>query len=545
MWFEDQILLPRIARSFLWTTVIQEIYLSVIFLILKIVAWNPFSGFIDWLFYLIHWKALTYRSILCFATIAFGVLNRRFYCAEKHICSTRFEKLCRALSPRQVQHFLITTFLGGVASYCCIKLFQNFDPDRQSLLSSFLILENDFEHFFVVQHGCYTAIMFNLKYFICSLYLVKFSLNQETKLQYMKWQAFDLVKDSVTNVLKGLHWFYLLFIFIGPIMENRISFLGLELDANESYASLLHSLINMKLLLLTFITGVIIFLNWSLYLTILNAFITERHVFPIEIPVKSDKSKTLSVALRNSENDILKYLAVVDFRLMTQQDPERRKQIFAISHPGGHPHQWKAISDFCMTSLNVFLRKLHEHSIITAAKESKLNYNKGNFTTLDEQRLSVESPLAVPLSEKVIACLRKWPTVAYFLDELPSTKIRKLFNPSQPLIWMIEALGYVVSASYTEDKFGVIQQTLPDIIRLLLDIKVAEEKLPIDLVGIRTHVKDPYGRYEHIHQRVSLKTSVNASLCRIADTFKNDVNGIYLPEEYLRYLQRYLNRKNM
>ncbi|KAF8764888.1 Nucleoporin NDC1 like protein [Argiope bruennichi] len=109
---------------------------------------------------------------------------------------------------------------------------------------------------------------------------------------------------------------------------------------------------------------------------------------------------------------------------------------------------------------------------------------------------------------------------------------------------MIDALGYLVSAAYSEDKFGVIQQTLPIIIRLLLDIKMAEEKLPIDLVGFRTHVKDPYGRYDHIHQRISLKTSVNAALCRIADTFKNDINGIYLPEEYLRYFQRYLNRRN-
>ncbi|GFU22078.1 nucleoporin NDC1 [Nephila pilipes] len=545
MWFEDQIILPRIARSFLWMIVIQEIYLSLIFLILKIIAWNPFSGFIEWLFYLIHWKTLTYRGILCFTTVAFGALNRRFYCAEKHICSTRFEKLCRALSPRQIQHFIITTILGGVASYCCIKLFQNFDPDKQSLLSPFLILEDDFEHFFVVQHGCYTAIMFNLKYFICFLYLVKFSLNQETKIQYMKRQAFDLVKDSIICVLKGLHWFYLLHIFTGPVMENRLTLLGFELSANESYVSLLHSVINMKLLLVTFMTGVIIFLNWSLYLYILNVFIVERHVFPIEIPVKSDKSKSLSAALKNSESDILKYLAVVDFRLMAQQDPERRKQIFAISHPGGHPHQWKAVSDFCMSSLNEFVNKLHEYCIITAAKESKLNYNKGNFTAVDRQKYSVEPSQEMPLSEKVIAYLRKWPIVAYFLDELPSTKIRKLFTPSQPLIWMIEALGYLVSASYTEDKFGVIQQTLPDIIRLLLDMKVAEEKLPIDLVGIRTHVKDPYGRYEHIHQRVALKNSVNASLCRIADTFKNDINGIYLPEEYLRYLQRYLNRKNI
>ncbi|GBM98389.1 Nucleoporin NDC1, partial [Araneus ventricosus] len=329
------------------------------------------------------------------------------------------------------------------------------------------------------------------------------------------------------------------------LFENQLIFLGIK--SSESYFSLLHSLINLKLFLVTFITGVIIFFNWSLYLIIFNVFVAERHVFPIEIPVKSDKSKSLSAALGNSESDILKYLAVLDLRLLSQQDEERRKQIFTISHPGGHPHQWKAVADFCISSLKQFVAKLQEYSVVAAAaKEPKMNYNKGISFVLEEQKSFFEPPKESPtFSETVIASLRGWPSVAYFLDELPSIKIRKLFASSQPLIWMIDALGYLVSASYSEDKFGVIQQTLPEIIRLLLDIKMAEEKLPIDLVGFRTHVKDPYGRYDHIHQRVSLKTSVNAALCRIADTFKNDINGIYLPEEYLRYFQRYLNRRNV
>ncbi|XP_055940273.1 nucleoporin NDC1-like [Argiope bruennichi] len=546
MWFENQVLFPRVLRSLFWTIVIQESYLSLSFLFLKIIAWNPILGFLDWLLYLIHWKSLVYRCILCLTTVAFGVLNRRFYSAEKHICSTRLEKISRALSPRHVQHFIITMLLGGLASHCCIKLFQVFDPEKQSFLSSFLILENDFEHMFVVQHGCYTAIMFNLKYFICFLYIVKFHVNQESKMLQIKQQAFDLFKDSVICVLKGLHWFYILSVFLGLLFENQLISFRVKSSESESYFTLLHSLINLKLFLVTFITGVVIFFNWSLYLIIFNIFIAERHVFPIEIPVKSDENKSLSAALRNSESDILKYLAVLDLRLLSQQDAERRKQIFAISHPGGHPHQWKAVADFCISSLKQFVTKLQEYSVVAAAaKESKLNYSKGVSFLLEEQRSFLEPPKELPtFSETVIASLRGWPSIAYFLDELPSTKIRKLFASSQPLIWMIDALGYLVSAAYSEDKFGVIQQTLPIIIRLLLDIKMAEEKLPIDLVGFRTHVKDPYGRYDHIHQRISLKTSVNAALCRIADTFKNDINGIYLPEEYLRYFQRYLNRRN-
>lgn len=34
------------------------------------------------------------------------------------------------------------------------------------------------------------------------------------------------------------------------------------------------------------------------------------------------------------------------------------------------------------------------------------------------------------------------------------------------------ALGYLVALSYNEDQYGVVQQSLPDIIRLLLDLKM-------------------------------------------------------------------------
>lgn len=49
---------------------------------------------------------------------------------------------------------------------------------------------------------------------------------------------------------------------------------------------------------------------------------------------------------------------------------------------GGHPHVWKAVSDFCILSLKDLLKKLQEYSVIAAAaKEPKLNYNKGMFLT--------------------------------------------------------------------------------------------------------------------------------------------------------------------
>lgn len=221
--------------------------------------------------------------------------------------------------------------------------------------------------------------------------------------------------------------------------------------------------------------------------------------------------------------------------------------VTTVNSEGGHPHEWNAISGVCINLLQGFLYRLNEYSFAAAAaSDSKTFSSKVPKVFIERIQLSngfSEKPM-LSLSEKILCYFREKPTVMYFFDELPNAKLKKLFAPSQPFIWIIDALGYLISASYCEDTYGVVQQTLPEIIRLLLDIKMAEEKMPAGLVGIRTYVKDPQGRYDHVHQRISLRNTVNNALCRIANTFNVDINGIYLPEEYQKYFQRYLNKKN-
>lgn len=48
------------------------------------------------------------------------------FSVEKHVSSTRFERICRALSPYCLQHVFAMVSLGGAAVYCYICLFQNF-----------------------------------------------------------------------------------------------------------------------------------------------------------------------------------------------------------------------------------------------------------------------------------------------------------------------------------------------------------------------------------------------------------------------------------
>ncbi|XP_042906558.1 nucleoporin NDC1 isoform X2 [Parasteatoda tepidariorum] len=542
MWFATEVIFPRIIRSFFWVVIIQAIYISFLFLLMKSISWNPFTGIIDWLFYLIHWKTLLYQVILCLSTVLFGVLNMQYYSVQKHIPTTRFQKICHILSPRYLQHFIVTSGLGVVVSFCFVGLSHSFDPEKTSILGSCLQVETEFEYFFVIQHGCFSGFMFSLKYFVCCLYLLKFSLEQKTKLQFIQNQAFELLKDSASCILKSLLWNYLLFFMISSFLPSYIFIFSKQ--HFSSVENILYSLFSFKLFLASVMSGIVIFFNWSLYILIFNTCAVEPYCFNIDMPTKNKNNKCLSTAIQSSETDILKYLAVMDLRLLAQHNLKRRLQIFDISHPGGHPYQWNSISEECELSLKVLLEKLHTYAVNVAAKESKPEHIASLEQTYAKQYGT--KPLT-NVNKKVFPCFQRWPTVicSYFFDELPNTKIKQIFSSSQYLVWMIEALGYLLTASYVEDKYGVVQLMLPKLVCLLLDLKMAEEKLPIDPIGIERHVRDPQDRYEHIHQRLALKTAVNSSLSRIATVFKDDVKGIYLPDEYDRYFQRFLDRKNI
>ncbi|XP_004695820.1 PREDICTED: nucleoporin NDC1-like, partial [Condylura cristata] len=52
------------------------------------------------------------------------------------------------------------------------------------------------------------------------------------------------------------------------------------------------------------------------------------------------------------------YLALQDLMLLSQYSPSRRQEVFSLSQPGGHPHNWTAISRECLNLLNDMTQKL-------------------------------------------------------------------------------------------------------------------------------------------------------------------------------------------
>ncbi|XP_067124382.1 nucleoporin NDC1-like [Centruroides vittatus] len=109
----------------------------------------------------------------------------------------------------------------------------------------------------------------------------------------------------------------------------------------------------------------------------------------------------------------------------------------------------------------------------------------------------------------------------YFIMELPGLKSRKLY--SHQVIFSIKALCHLVSFSYNEDKYGVVQRSLSEILYLLFSLHETMEKEKIS----KQH-KDMC-EIEHFRQ------CITNGIYHIVYTFKDHLHSLPLsPEDHKR-----------
>ncbi len=67
--------------------------------------------------------------------------------------------------------------------------------------------------------------------------------------------------------------------------------------------------------------------------------------------------------------------------------------------------------------------------------------------------------------------LKKQRFFAHFYKENTNYKTEQLFVDSFLVINALKGLSNLVMCSYTEDEYGIVQQTLPDIISTFIDLQ--------------------------------------------------------------------------
>nr|KAF6444583.1 NDC1 transmembrane nucleoporin [Molossus molossus] len=391
-------------------------------------------------------------------------------------------------------------------------------------------------------------------------------------------------------------------------------------------------------------------MTWYVSWILFKIYATEAHLFPVQPPFTEESDECLPKVLNSNPPLIIKYLALQDLMLLSQYSPSRRQEVFSLSQPGGHPHNWTAISRECLNLLNDMTQKLvlYQEAAATNGRVMSSSYtvepkklNSPEETTFQTPKSSqmprssvpplvktslfssklstpdVASPLGSPFGSSVMnrmagifdanTCYRSpqssqlikrgprlWTSasdqqmnefsnlpsivsaegktmrqpsviyswiqnkheqikhflskrvlIMYFFSKHPEASIQAVFSDAQMHIWALEGLSHLVAASFTEDRFGVVQTTLPAILNTLLTLQEAVDKYfklphasskPPRISG--TLVDTSYKTL-----RFAFRASLKTAIYRITTTFGEHLNAVQASAEHQKRLQQFLEFK--
>ncbi|RMC08705.1 hypothetical protein DUI87_14954 [Hirundo rustica rustica] len=84
----------------------------------------------------------------------------------------------------------------------------------------------------------------------------------------------------------------------------------------------------------------------------------QSHHFPVQPTFAQETDQCLPKILNSNPPLLIKFLALQDLMLLSQYSPVRRQEVFSLSQPGGHPHNWTAISRECLSLLSDLTQRL-------------------------------------------------------------------------------------------------------------------------------------------------------------------------------------------
>ncbi|KAK7575672.1 hypothetical protein V9T40_011958 [Parthenolecanium corni] len=262
--------------------------------------------------------------------------------------------------------------------------------------------------------------------------------------------------------------------------------------------------------------------------------------------IDKDVPFTLKEALATHNVPLLQYLGFYDLNIISQFDGARRKQIFSLSYPGGHPHVWKSISQ---EAVKLILETNSQLEAITLPPKPKPPEMAAKYSTADEVYFKMRSlsqshflqekmPAEnyVDISSKIANFLKTIRPVSFMLEELKEKQLVSALQHYQALSLACYSMANLASASMAEDRFGIVQQDLSVIINALLKLYVTLNKLVV--------VVNRKPNSSILQIKKHLVHVVKSSLYKLAIDFGPYVKDLSLPAEDEKLFTNFILFKN-
>ena len=293
---------------------------------------------------------------------------------------------------------------------------------------------------------------------------------------------------------------------------------------------------------------------------------------------------------------LLKHLAFQDFaEIAASESKVRRSEFFTLSQPGGHPHNWNEVRSICLNTISQFSSDLEKASkpanILTATPLTplqagadsnfnlatgtphmprlrrlggtqiqmtdsigKLGHNSGMQEVLTSKlsvlQGSTSSNLVTEKEKYGLGTLGKYVlspekigtavsnAASVFTIPGPSgdTAIRSVYAKSQVVIWSVEGLAHLIAASIDEDRYGVIQKDLPEVLEAFLLLQQTVEK---HRKGATATARKNRFETRDLQLKQELRVALKSSLFRICVAFGEHLVALPISLELRKKLSNY------
>ncbi|XP_064606211.1 nucleoporin NDC1-like [Liolophura sinensis] len=561
-WFRREVYHWRIGASVVWTVLSVPAFFTVYLLMACFVPLHPIQWISDVVFNL---TSLSFWGTMVTVMIILGgvsVYNSTHFTVVADVPLTRLAALGRLVKVPSILHGAVFSLASGMIAWSCTGLI----GDTYGKLSEKCSEESEKncfneKHVFVVCHGLLVGFMFHLLFRLQQENFVQFPLLQQAKFFQVKSNLWPMMEKSLLFNLKFVNvLFYLLYFLLGHIPRHWF-LRNLYLEARpEPALNTIFGMMDLGLLWQVTLSGTLVHALLSYATFLFKVYNTEPFVFPVETMYEEYKNKCLHNALGCSQFPLVKYLGFLDLHLLTKHTPNRRRQLFTLSQPGGHPHNWNSVYRACILEIDSLTKSLEENNWKAFAapplnNSSGDNSSKGalgvssltfrgsgpSVTDTSSIKQQQNPPQEDPL-KKLFDTLKKKPVLKYMLGDLPEASAHRLFSTAQTQIWAIQALAAIVANSYSEDLYGVVQKSLPDILRSLLNLQENVEK-HFKLAPVVGRRAQNSCAPSDIGLRHSLRTSLKMSLYRIINTFGSHLSEIKLAPEHGKRLKFFMDYK--
>uniref|UniRef100_A0A671PBK7 Nucleoporin NDC1 n=1 Tax=Sinocyclocheilus anshuiensis TaxID=1608454 RepID=A0A671PBK7_9TELE len=568
------------VSSIAWSVLLLPVTAAVFVLLSRFSLFHPIQWISECTSLLTASSSIFSLVVLCGVVLITGLFNLEFYTLVPSIPCSRMALLGTVLHPRQCVHSLVYCTMGMLVMWCAsVTIGGRYStlgiPCRQSESGEVVTCLNEY-HLFLLLAGAFMGYSHSFLGVVQNMYYVSFQPIQQYKYPRFKGCLPMVVKCSVIQSLYSARNFAALYLFFGYAPKTWISStLHLQIDSSLQPLDSLTGLLEFSLLYHLTISGTFLYFTWYLTVLLFRIYVTEAYSFPVQSTFTEDAEQCLPKVLAETNTLVMKFFALQDLALLSQHSLSRRLEVFSLSQPGGHPHNWNAISRECLSLLSELTQRLVAHQDAVASNGRV----KSQSDIAETPRLGV--PLRTPGSvfKSSVGGVHSALTAPFTPDvdsPFSSPAIRRLVGQQEPLspwfgtvqsphimrrgpkLWSASTgetarlkltftlrLSHLVAASFSEDQFGVVQTTLPNILSCLVVLLEAVDrhfKLPhASSKPVRAVCRMGDSTYKTL--RFALRAALKTAIYKITTTFGEHLNAVNISTEHRKRLQQFLEFK--